>query len=123
MCENLRLICNSKLVHTMEEKDVEKVKPTIVNLLVALYRETESFTDGVATKIGRRIRRNALRLSNAINSVQELNAELLNKIIKRRTNYIEKDLKTATQLGFFDKDKLVFILVILAEIRIQTVGT
>ena len=118
----MRLIDNSKLVDMKRENEIEKLKPTIINLLVSLYRETESFTGGTATKIGLRIRRNALRLSNAINSVQDMSVELLEKIITRRTTYIEKDLKEAAKLGFFDKEKLVFILVILAEIKIQTLG-
>lgn len=107
----------------MNEVGLEKLKPTIVNLLVALYKETEDFKDEIATKIAQRIRRNALRLSNAINSVQDMSRDLLEKIISRRTTYIERDLKKATELGFFDNDKLVFILVILAEIKMQIFGS
>lgn len=103
----------------INEDGIKKLKPTVVSLLVALYQETESFTDVAASKIGRRLRRNALRLSNAINSVHEMSRELLEKIISTRTSFIEKDLKEATKLGFFDNNKLVFILVILAEIKIQ----
>ena len=107
----------------MNESTLEKLKPTIVNLLVSLYKETEDFKDEMASKIAQRIRRNALRLSNAINSFQDMSRELLEKIISRRTSFIEKDLKKATELGFFDNDKLVFVLVILAEIRVQLDGT
>ncbi len=107
----------------MNERTLEKLKPTIVNLLVALYKETEDFKDEMSSKIAQRIRRNALRLSNAINSVQDMSRELLEKIITRRTSFIEKDLKKATELGFFDNDKLVFVLVILAEIRMQLYGS
>jgi hypothetical protein len=106
----------------ISEDGVEKLKPTVVNLLVSLYRETENFSEGAATKIARRLRRNALRLSTAINSMQDMSRELLEKIITSRTSFIEKDLKEATQLGFFDREKLVFILVILAEIKIQALG-
>ncbi|WP_235296929.1 hypothetical protein [Portibacter marinus] len=106
----------------MNEDGLEKLKPTIVNLLVALYKETENFKDEMASKIAQRIRRNALRLSNAINSVQDMRRELIEKIIKRRTSFIEKDLKKATELGFFDSDKLAFVLVILAEIRMKLFG-
>jgi hypothetical protein len=106
----------------ISDDGVEKLKPTVVNLLVALYQETENFGEGAANKIARRLRRNALRLSNAINSVQDMSRELLERIIASRTSFIEKDLREATKLGFFDNDKLVFILVILAEIKIQALG-
>ena len=107
----------------MNESGIERLKPTIVNLLVALYKETEDFKDEMSSKIAQRIRRNALRLSNAINSVHEISRELLEKIVTRRTNFIARDLKKATELGLFDNDKLVFVLVILAEIRMQFFGT
>ncbi|GLR19472.1 hypothetical protein [Portibacter lacus] len=104
----------------IDEVSIEKIKPTIINLVVALYIETEAFTEGAASKIAQRLRRSALKLSNAVNSVQELSKELFQKIITRRTKLIEKDLKEAVSMGIFDQNKLVFILVILAEINIYT---
>lgn len=107
----------------MNEIGLETLKPTVINLLVALYKETEDFKDEMASQIALRIRRNALRLSNAINSVQDLSRELFEKIIRRRTSFLERDLRKLAELGFFDNDKLVFLLVILAEIKMRVDGS